>query len=141
MSHRRWESAERDAGLGARLGPLRQLYADDGIAGGRRILPAGWVAYSLSPTPKAWVGYGAGFWTNRGQSFGASYRIERGMPREAFFAKGSIGQYVIIVPSERLVVVRFGRSPNLPPEADGVYQLVQDIIAATGDNRRLAGGN
>ena len=114
-----------------------QLYIDDGIAGGRRILPVGWVAYSASPTPKAWVGYGAGFWTNRGESFGATYRIERGMPREAFFAKGSIGQYVIIVPSERLIVVRFGRSPNLPPEADGVYQLVQDVIAATGG--RLAG--
>ena len=118
-----------------------QLYIDDGMAGGRRILPEGWVAYSASPTPKAWVGYGAGFWTNRGESFGATYRIERGVPREAFFAKGSIGQYVIIVPSERLIVVRFGRSPNLPPEADGVYQLVQDVIAATGDNRRLAGEN
>jgi len=118
-----------------------QLYIDDGMAGGPRILPEGWVAYSASPTPKAWVGYGAGFWTNRGESFGATYRLEHGMPREAFFAKGSIGQYVIIVPSERLVVVRFGRSPNLPPEADGVYQFVQDIIAATGDNRRLAGGN
>jgi CubicO group peptidase (beta-lactamase class C family) len=92
-----------------------QLYVNDGMAGGRRILPAGWVAYSGSPTPKAWVGYGAGFWTDRGDSFGANYRIERGMPRDAFFAKGSIGQYVIIVPSEHLVVVRFGRSPNLPP--------------------------
>jgi CubicO group peptidase (beta-lactamase class C family) len=118
-----------------------QLYADDGMAAGRRILPAGWVAYSASPTPGAWVGYGAGFWTNRGDSFGATYRIGRGMPREAFFAKGSIGQYVIIVPSERLVIARFGRSPNLPPGADGVYQLVQEVIAATDDKGRLAGGN
>ena len=47
------------------------------------------------------------------------------MPREAFFTNGSIGQYVIIVPSERLIVVRFGRSPNLPPEADGVPHKVR----------------
>jgi hypothetical protein len=48
---------------------------------------------------------------------------------------------VIIVPSEHLVVVRFGRSPNLPPEEDGVYQLVKDVIAATSDRGRPAGGN
>ena len=31
---------------------------------------------------------GAGFWTNLGDSFGATYRTERGWPRDAFFAKG-----------------------------------------------------
>ena len=118
-----------------------QLYLDDGMAGGRRILPAGWVDYSAQPTPNAWVGYGAGFWTNHGDSFGASYRVGHGMPGDAFFAKGAIGQYVIIVPQERLVVVRFGRSPNLPPEADGVFQLVQDVITATSNRGRLAEGN
>ncbi|MEZ5819418.1 MAG: serine hydrolase [Xanthobacteraceae bacterium] len=116
-----------------------QLYLDDGVVGGRRILPEGWVTYSATPTPAAWVGLGAGFWTNRGDSFGATYRSERGMPRDAFFAKGTIGQYVVIVPSEKLVIVRLGRSPNWPPEADGVFQLVTDVIAATRGRARLAG--
>jgi len=115
------------------------LYLNDGVVGGRRILPEGWVNYSASSTPSGWVGIGAGFWTNRGDSFGANYRAERGMPRDAFFAKGTIGQYVIIVPSERLVIVRLGRSPNWPLEADGVFQLVSDVIAATGDKGKLAG--
>ena len=109
-----------------------QLYLNDGMAGGKRILPEGWVKYSASPTPNAWVGQGAGFWTNLGDSFGATYRTEHGWPRDAFFAKGTIGQYVIIVPSERLVIVRLGRSPNWPPEADGVFELVRDVVAATG---------
>ena len=115
------------------------LYLSDGVVGGQRILPEGWVNYSASPTPGGWVGIGAGFWTNRGDSFGANYRAARGMPRDAFFAKGTIGQYVIIVPSERLVIVRLGRSPNWPAEADGVFQLVSDVIAATGGKATLAG--
>ncbi|MBI5323309.1 serine hydrolase [Bradyrhizobium sp.] len=118
-----------------------QLYLNDGVAGGKRILPEGWVKYSAQPTPGAWVGQGAGFWTNLGDSFGASYRVERGMPRDAFFAKGTIGQWVVIVPSEKLVIVRLGRSPNWPPEADGVFQLVSDVIAATSGHAKLAGGN
>ena len=117
------------------------LYLGDGVVGGKRILPEGWVKYSASPTPNAWVGYGAGFWTNLGDSFGATYRVEHGWPRDAFFAKGTIGQYVIIIPSERLVIVRLGRSPNWPPEADGVFDLVRAVVAATGNKPKLAGGN
>ncbi len=112
----------------ARLG---QLYLDDGVVAGRRVLPAGWVDYVGTPTPNAFVGIGAGFWTNSGDSFGANYRSSHGWPRDAFFAKGTLGQYVIVVPSERLVIARFGRTVNWPPEADGVAQLVSDVIAAT----------
>jgi CubicO group peptidase (beta-lactamase class C family) len=115
------------------------LYLNDGVVGGKRILPEGWVDYSASPTPGGWVGYGAGFWINRGDSMGANYRAEHGMPRDAFFAKGTIGQYAIIIPSERLVIVRLGRSPNWPPESDGVLRLVSDVIAATGGKAKLAG--
>ena len=107
------------------------LYLDDGVVGGKRILPEGWVDYSASATPGAFVGYGAGFWSNRDDSFGAKLRIEHGWPHDAFFAKGSIGQYVIVIPSERLVIARFGRSVNWPPDADGVWDLVRDVVAAT----------
>jgi CubicO group peptidase (beta-lactamase class C family) len=117
------------------------LYLDDGVVGEKRILPEGWVKYSASPTPNAWVGYGAGFWTDLGDSFGATYRIEHGWPRDAFFAKGTIGKYVIIVPSERLVIVRFGTSSNWPPDADGAFELVADVVAVTSGKGRLAAGN
>lgn len=115
-----------------------QLYLNDGVAGGKRILPEGWVNYSAMATPNAWVGIGAGFWTNQGDSFGANFRVEHGWPRDAFFAKGTIGQYTIVIPSERLVIVRMGRSPNWPPEADGVFELVRDVIAATREKGKVA---
>jgi len=117
------------------------LYLNDGVVGGQRVLPQGWVTYSASPTPNAFVGYGAGFWTNLGDSFGANHRVERGWPRDAFFAKGTIGQYVIVIPSKRLVIVRFGKTPNWPLDADGVSDLVRDVIAATGGKARVAGVN
>ncbi|MDD1532159.1 MULTISPECIES: serine hydrolase domain-containing protein [unclassified Bradyrhizobium] len=116
-----------------------QLYLNDGLAGGKRILPEGWVKYSATATPNAWVGIGAGFWTNQGDSFGANFRVAHGWPRDAFFAKGTIGQYTIVIPSEQLVIVRLGRSPNGPPEADGVFDLVRDVVAAMREKGKLAG--
>ena len=118
-----------------------QLYLNDGVAGGKRILPEGWVNYSATATPNAWVGIGAGFWTNQGDSFGAKFRIKHGWPRDAFFAKGTIGQYTIVIPSERLVIVRLGRSPNAPPQEDGVFDLVRDVVATTREKGKIAGVN
>ena len=117
-----------------------KLYLNDGVAGGKRILPEGWVKYSASPTPNAWVGYGAGFWTNLGDSFGANYRIEHGWPRDAFFAKGTIGQYVIIIPS-RAAGDRAARP--VAELAAGSRRRVparRDVVAATGNKAKLARG-
>ena len=118
-----------------------QLYLNDGMVGGKRILPEGWVNYSASATPHAWVGIGAGFWTNQGSSFGAKFRVDHGWPRDAFFAKGTIGQYTIVIPSQQLVIVRLGRSPNFPPDVDGVFELVRDVVAITREKGKLAGVN
>lgn len=116
------------------------LYLDDGIIGGRRILPEGWVNYSATPTGTAWVGYGAGFWTNRGDSVGAKFRTARGWPADSFYASGTFGQYVIVIPSERLVIARFGTSANRY-DIEGVSRLVAEVIAATGGKGRVAAGN
>jgi CubicO group peptidase (beta-lactamase class C family) len=116
------------------------LYLDDGVVGGKRILPEGWVNYSATPTESARVGNGAGFWTNRGDSYGAKYRTSRGWPAESFYASGTFGQYVIIVPSERLVIARLGTSGN-QYDIEGVSRLLVDVIAATGGKGRVAAGN
>ena len=142
-----FDGAGTPEGSSQMLAPARDwarfgmLYLNDGVVGGQRILPQGWVTNSARPTPNAFVGYGAGFWTNLGDSFGATYRIEHGWPRDAFFAKGSIGQYVIIIPSRHLVIVRLGRTVNWPLDGDGVAQLVRDVIAATSGGAELAGGH
>ena len=105
------------------------LYLNDGVVGGRRILPPGWVAYSSSPTLD--TDYGAGFWTNAATNNAATGRIRGGMPPDAFYASGNLGQRVVIVPSMRLVVVRLGVSQDWPDfDMKGFVRLISDTIAA-----------
>lgn len=107
------------------------LYLNDGVIGGTRILPEGWVKMSTTPTLDA--GYGAGFWLNNtnksvpGKPF--AWGIP-GAPRDAFMARGYMGQYIVVVPSQNLVVVRFGFSHGTGADIDGVGRLVRDVIAA-----------
>lgn len=109
-----------------------QLYLDDGVANGERLLPPGWIEASSRPTPEAdRYGYGAGFWTNRGDGAGARWRIEAGMPADAFMARGSFGQYVVIVPSARLVVARLGTFHTRYGDIDAMNRLVAAAVAAT----------
>jgi CubicO group peptidase (beta-lactamase class C family) len=108
-----------------------QLYLDDGVIGGSRVLPAGWVDYSATLTPGSETyGYGAGFWTDRGASDGARIRTGYGIPPDAFMARGAFGQYVVIVPSRRLVVVRMGMAFTPRDDMETVGRLVADVIAA-----------
>ena len=110
-----------------------QFYLDDGVVGGKRVLPAGWVERSVTPTAGVWVGIGAGFWTNRGASFGATFRRSRGWPADSFYASGTFGQYVVVLQSQRLVIVRFGISGDRG-DIEGVSRLVAEVIAATSDD-------
>ncbi|MEJ8858131.1 serine hydrolase [Variovorax robiniae] len=107
------------------------LFLHDGVVGGQRILPAGWADYSAAPTPGSEdFGYGAGFWTNRGDGAGARYRVGRGMPADAFMARGAHGQYVVIVPSEDLVLVRMGPAFTPRDDMDAVARLTRETIEA-----------
>ena len=107
------------------------LYLNDGVVGGQRILPEGWVDYSARMTAGSEIyGYGAGFWTNRGSGSGAAYHIKAGLPADAFMARGIHGQYVIVVPSAKLVVVRMGPAYTPRDDMEVVARLVGDAIAA-----------
>jgi len=109
------------------------LYLQDGIVQGRRILPEGWVRYSSTPTLN--TGYGAGFWTNRVQGEVPKWHIPwsiPGAPEDTISARGSMGQFVIVIPSKRLVIVRFGLSHSSDIDHPGVGRLVTNVIAALG---------
>ena len=106
------------------------LFLEDGVVGGKRILPEGWVRYSTTPTPNAFVGYGAGWWINQDDSQGARFRRDHGMPADAFMAQGIYGQTVVVVPSQRLVIARFGTTYDLQMAMVDICRLTADTIAA-----------
>lgn len=114
-----------------------ELYTKDGAApNGCRILPEGWVAWSRRSVLGA--EYGAGFRTNDGPNEYAPWRVENGFPKDGFFARGTLGQVIYIVPSERTAVARFGCSWNDPSGMldEDDRALIAAVIRATHDQLR-----
>jgi CubicO group peptidase (beta-lactamase class C family) len=115
----------------ARLG---QLFLNDGIApDGQRILPEHWAEYSSRSTLGST--YGSGFWTNDGPSASAARRVARGFPKDGFFASGNRGQRIYIIPSQHLVITRFGYSPAPDFGINEDLQLIAAAITALTDSR------
>jgi CubicO group peptidase (beta-lactamase class C family) len=105
------------------------LYLQDGIWQGQRILPEGWVRFSVTPTPQAPRGqYGAHFWLNAGSASNPADRVWPRLPSDTFFADGYQGQRVVIIPSRNLVVVRFGLTPN-PADMD-FESFLEEVLDA-----------
>ncbi len=106
------------------LARIGQLYLQDGVWGGERILPEGWVEFVSTPAPAQPRGsdlaYGAQFWLLN--------NIE-GVPEDTFAALGHRGQYLIIVPSRQVIIVRRGYDESGGTRFD-IARLTRDVIAA-----------
>lgn len=99
LSSQVWSTA-RDL---ARIG---KLWLDDGVWWGTRYLPEGWMKYMTTPSgpqPATGPGYGATMWL-----FGPA----QGLPEGSYAAQGNRGQFVMVVPSRKLVIVRRGEDPG-----------------------------
>lgn len=103
---------------------------DDGVVAGERLLPEGWMDYSTTVVPAGGEPepYGAQWWVN-GAGDGSPDRFPA-MPADAYWASGHDGQYIVVVPSADLVVVRTGFSPGGTLDSLGVEALVRDVVAA-----------
>ncbi len=109
------------------LAKFGQLYLDDGVLpDGTRILPEGWVDYVSAPTgpqPEGrQMGYGAGFWL---------FNQTDGIPADTIAAMGHRGQYVVIVPSRDVVIVRRGEDPT--GSRFDILAFTRDVLAAIGE--------
>jgi CubicO group peptidase (beta-lactamase class C family) len=105
------------------------FFLNDGALAGKRILHEDWVDFSAAATLD--TDYGAGFWTNRSEHQHARARVQLGIPRDAFFASGDLGQRIVIIPSQQMVVVRLGDAAGPTGDISGLARLVKEAIAAT----------
>ncbi|MFN0023773.1 MAG: serine hydrolase domain-containing protein [Parvularculaceae bacterium] len=115
---------------------LGLLYLNDGVADGARLLPEGWSAYVAATASASDGFYGAQFWLNRPGADGRP-KYMPGVPDEAYLMAGHEGQYVLIVPDKRLVIVRTGMTrgiepmPTVAPTFAAIYAAIAgDAIAA-----------
>lgn len=99
-----------------------QMFLDDGCIGENRILPEGWVDYTVTPASGSAGRYGALFWLNRNHAC-------PDVPEDMYSCEGHDGQQVYIIPSKELVVVILSYSPK-PDRMIDFNGVLRDIIAA-----------
>lgn len=99
------------------------LYLKKGNWNGEQILNEYWVEYSATPAKNSKGEYGAHFWLNAGGKY-------PNIPTDLFSSNGFQGQYVFIIPSEDLVVVRFGLTEELVFDVDDFLKNILDSINA-----------
>ncbi|TYB78821.1 serine hydrolase domain-containing protein [Bizionia myxarmorum] len=93
----------------ARLG---KLYKDHGKWQGEQILDSAFVAKSIKPRFEDSPEYGYGFWLkNMGD-------------KEFFMMRGHLGQYVIVEPTDNVIIVRLGHSKG---PGDAIATFTPDI--------------
>lgn len=106
---------------------LANLYLQDGVWNGERILPEGYVGYVKTVAP-AWAAdgnpvYGGGFfWVNGDGGWP--------VPTDAFGMLGAGGQSVRIIPSHELVVVRIGKFRGQDPGEAALDRALPMLLAA-----------
>ena len=108
----------------ARLG---NLYLQDGVWDGERILPEGYVEYASTLAP-TWVSdgrlqYGGAFFWVNGQG-------SLGLPESAYSMRGAGGQSTTIIPTHDLVVVRLGKYTGSGPGGQALNQAFGLLMEA-----------
>lgn len=125
LSSQVWTTARDLARLGL-------LYQQDGMWQGERLLPADWRRFVTTPSgpqPDGAFGYGAGFWL---------LHKSDGVPADAFGGFGNRGQYVVVIPSRALVIVRQGYD-DATTRLD-IAKLAAAVVAADADDPRYSKG-
>jgi CubicO group peptidase (beta-lactamase class C family) len=140
IHHATWETdasgtfvASSYAYLTARdLARIGLLMARDGRWGDRQLLPKDWVAFNREPFTHYKANQdvtvpGGHWWLNRAVDGAASPWPDA--PADTFAALGHWGQAMYVIPSEHLVIVRYGDDRDGRYNHDTLLKLVRQAVA------------
>ncbi|MBM63078.1 MAG: serine hydrolase [Acidobacteria bacterium] len=101
------------------------LYLQNGIWNGERLISESWIDFVRTPAP-ATVG--------RGGQYGGQWWLvpenRHDVPKDAYSTSGNRGQYVVVVPSHDLVIVR--RGLDYGRQGFDRWALTREVIKAVG---------
>lgn len=133
--------ASGSLGMGAKglvsthdLARLGQFMLQNGQWQGEQVLPENWIAYMSTPAGLSTTlgfDYGSGIWLNTALDGKA---IFPSLPKDTLAGYGLRGQFIIVVPSLELVIVRTGNTMDLKslqfiPEMDKLAGNVLEALA------------
>jgi len=100
------------------FGRFGRLYSDFGRWNSRQILDSSFVATSIIPRFEESPEYGYGFW------------LSDHLDKNIFVMRGILGQYVVSIPEDDLIIVRLGHqrgSRSGKPFSDDFYIYVEEV--------------
>lgn len=97
------------------------LYLNNGEWLGKQLLPEGWVEYTTEVAIGSEGAYGSFFWLNRSGDYPDA-------PRDMYLARGHDGQFICIIPSRELIVIRTGYSQKGEFDLNAVLRGILDSL-------------
>ena len=105
------------------LGRLGLLYLNEGVWRGERLISKDWIDFIRTPAPIT---------TNPRAQYGGQWWLvpndRTDIPKDAYATAGSRGQFVIVVPSHQIVIVRRGLDYGL--QGFNFWDLTREVLKA-----------
>jgi CubicO group peptidase (beta-lactamase class C family) len=105
-----------------------KLYKNKGNFNGTQILDSAFVAKSIVPRFPEYKEYGYGFW------------LSNYMGKKIFYMRGHLGQFVIVIPEDDVIIVRLGHQKGLQrttdEHSDDFYVYVKEAYNMLDNDRK-----
>ncbi|WP_396165804.1 serine hydrolase domain-containing protein [Flavobacterium sp.] len=97
-----------------------KLYKQNGVWNGKQILPRSFVEKSLQPRFSDSPEYGYGWWLHQING------------KRVFYMRGHLGQFVIVLPEDDVIIVRLGhlkgKQTQTDPHSNDLYVYVEEAL-------------